>query len=342
MNAHASQVARSTQRAPIVDSFGRVHNSLRISVTDRCNIRCFYCMPEVVRFLPRDEVLTFEEIRRVAGVAASMGVDKIRLTGGEPLVRGQIHKLIAMLKSVPGIREVGLTTNGILLAEQASALADAGLDRINVSLDTINPAVFERLTRRRGLEKVLEGIAAAQAVGLKKLRLNAVSIAGVSESEIVPLARFAREHQLELRFIEFMPLDGDGNWQSGQVLSGEQVRTTISKGVAPLVPVHRNDASQPAVDFQYVDRPIRVGFINSITQPFCSNCNRMRISAEGKFRNCLFANVEWDLRPLLRGDAGDDQIALAIRECVAAKKAAHGIDSDQFQRPERAMYQIGG
>ena len=214
---------------PIVDSFGRVHKSFRISVTDRCNIRCFYCMPETVQFLPRHEILTFEEITRVAEISASAGVSRIRLTGGEPLVRGQLWKLIRMLKSIDGIDDVALTTNGILLADQAEQLRSLGLDRVNVSLDTLDPATFERITRRKGLEKVLAGIDAAIDVGFEQVRINAVSMAGITDSEIVPLAQYARSKQLELRFIEFMPLDGDEAWNRDQVLTGEHIRQTINQ-----------------------------------------------------------------------------------------------------------------
>ena len=327
---------------PIVDSFGRTHTNFRISVTDRCNIRCYYCMPEVVQFLPRSEILSFEEIARVVRIVAAAGVDRVRLTGGEPLVRGQLWKLIEMIRSIDGIDDVALTTNGILLAEQAQQLRDHGLDRLNVSLDTLDPAVFERITRRKGLDRVLAGIDAAIEAGFGSIRLNAVSIRAITQTEIVPLANFAREKDLELRFIEFMPLDGDEGWQSDQVLSGDQVREIIAAEVGGLTPAERPRASQPASDFQYSDGGGRVGFINPVTQPFCEGCDRMRMTAEGKFRNCLFSTEEWDLRTLLRSDASDGQIDERIRDSVSQKKRAHGIDSDQFQRPAKAMYQIGG
>ncbi len=327
---------------PIIDAFGRIHTSLRVSVTDRCNIRCFYCMPEVVRFLPQREVLTFEEIFRVVRIASELGVTKIRLTGGEPLVRAELWKLVEMLVALPGITEVALTTNGILLAEQAVALKRAGLRRLNVSLDSIDPAVFQQITRRPGLEKVLAGIMAAKDAGFESIRLNAVSIKGLTESEIGPLAQFARQHELDLRFIEFMPLDADGAWERNQVLSGADVVKIIEAEVGALELAARSDLRQPAVDFQYVDGGGKVGFINSVSEPFCQSCNRMRMTAEGKFRNCLFSTVEWDLRELLRSGADDRQIAERIRECVAAKKAGHGIDSDEFLRPQKSMYQIGG
>ncbi|MFT5302126.1 MAG: cyclic pyranopterin phosphate synthase [Mariniblastus sp.] len=327
---------------PIIDSFGRTHTSIRIGVTDRCNIRCFYCMPETVKFMPQADVLTFEEIHRLVQVLAKCGVDRIRLTGGEPLVRAQIWKLITMLRSVEGIREIALTTNGLLLADQAEQLRSAGLDRLNVSLDTIDPDRFKQITRRKGLDKVLAGIEAAQAAGFSKIRINAVSIVGISETEIVPLARFSREKDLQLRFIEFMPLDGDEAWQTQQVLSGAKVRQIITEGIGPLVPGKRPNASQPAIDYSYSDGKGSVGFINSVTEPFCGACDRMRVTAEGKFRNCLFSSVEWDVRDALRGDASDEEIEAIVRQCVKAKKSGHGTDDGQFHRPEKAMYQIGG
>lgn len=327
---------------PIIDNFGRVHNSLRIGVTDRCNIRCFYCMPESVQFLPRADLLSFEEIERLVVILARVGVDRIRITGGEPLVRSELWRLVEMIKAVDGIREIALTTNGLLLAQQAEQLKSAGLDRLNVSLDTIDPQVFEQVTRRKGLEKVLAGIEAAQASGFSNIRINAVSISGVTESEIVPLAEFARRTNLELRFIEFMPLDGDQAWETGQVLSGEDVKKLIESNVGELIPVERNNPSQPAVDYAYHDHDSRVGFINSVTQPFCGDCNRMRVTAEGKFRNCLFSSAEWDVRSLLRSEASNVEIEDAVRQCVAAKKAGHGTDDGKFLRPEKAMYQIGG
>ncbi len=327
---------------PIVDTFGRVHSSLRVSVTDRCNIRCFYCMPELVKFLPQRDVLSFEEIVRVVRVLASLGVDRIRITGGEPLVRAELWTLISMIRSIEGVLEVALTTNGLLLAEQAEKLKLAGLDRLNISLDTVNPVVFQRITRRQGLEKVLAGIAAAKEVGFENIRLNAVSISGISETEIVPLAKFARQQNLELRFIEFMPLDGDEAWQSQQVLSGTSVRKLIENEVGSLVSAERFVPSQPAVDYHYSDGIGSVGFVNSVTEPFCHACDRMRITAEGKFRNCLFSSVEWDVREALRSGATNGEIENLIRECVTAKKRGHGTNDGEFLRPAKAMYQIGG
>lgn len=329
-------------RLPIVDSFQRVHKNLRISVTDRCNIRCFYCMPETVEFLPSNQILSFEEIYRTAKLMATMGVNRIRITGGEPLVRSQVWKLIEMLRSIDGIDDIAMTTNGILLAEHAVQLRDAGLDRLNISLDTLDANRFEQITRRKGLDKVLAGIDAAQEAGFEKIRVNAVSIAGLTESDIVPLASFAREKGLELRFIEFMPLDGDQDWQSSKVIDGESIRQTIGTEIGALRPASRADISQPAIDFEYLDSRGRVGFINPVSEPFCSNCDRLRITAEGKLRNCLFSTVEWDLLTPLRDGRSDSEIEALVRECVWAKKAGHGIDSSEFERPQKAMYQIGG
>jgi cyclic pyranopterin phosphate synthase len=328
---------------PLVDSFGRVHTNLRVSVTDRCNIRCFYCMPaENVRFKPRHELLTFEEIERFVRVAASLGVNKVRLTGGEPLVRQDVPLLVEKLVAVPGIHEVALTTNGMLLAEQAQALKDAGLTRLNISLDSLDPDTFFRISRREGLDQVLAGIAAAQRVGFERIKLNAVAIRGITEPDVVPLGEFARAHGMEMRFIEFMPLDAEQHWDNEQVLSGEQIRGMLEAAIGPLVPLERDDPSQPATDYAFADGSGRIGFINPVTQPFCQSCNRLRLTAEGQIRNCLFSEEEWDARALLRGAATDEELADLVRASVGAKRAGHGINSDEFHRPERAMFQIGG
>lgn len=297
---------------------------------------------ENIEFLPQPKIMTFEEIVRFTNICAGMGVNKIRITGGEPLVRKELPKLIRMLVEVPGIEDVAITTNGVILAKHVQQLKDAGLHRLNISLDTLREEVFQRIARRTGIQKVLDGIDTAIAAGFEKIRLNAIAMAALTETEIVPLANFAREKQLELRFIEFMPLDAEQNWDASQVLTGEKIRATIEQEVGLLTPVERTDPSQPAVDYAYQDGTGRVGFINPISNPFCESCNRLRITAEGKIRNCLFSTNEFDAMQLLRGDATDNQIAQLIRDCVSAKKAAHGIDSNEFQRPEKAMYQIGG
>lgn len=337
MNGNVSQIE------PLIDGFGRVHADLRISVTDRCNIRCFYCMPDTnVQFKPRSEILSFEEIERFVRAIAPMGIRKLRLTGGEPLVRHGLSKLVKKLANVPGIDDIALTTNGILLAEQAQALKDAGLRRLNISLDAMNAETFRLISRRDGWEQVLAGIEAAQRVGFDKIRLNAVAIRGITEAEVIPLGRFARERGLEMRFIEFMPLDAEGNWQNEQVLSGEEIREILEKEFGELEPLPVSNPSQPAVDYQFVASGGIIGFINPVTQPFCGDCNRLRLTAEGQVRNCLFSTVEWDARAVLRGGGSDEQLAALVRSCVAAKKAGHGINSDEFIKPERAMFQIGG
>jgi GTP 3',8-cyclase len=327
----------------LIDTLGRVHTNLRLSVTDRCNIRCFYCMPdENVRFLPRREILTFEEMERFVRVVANLGVNKLRLTGGEPLVRSGLPELVARLAAIEGIRDIALTTNGILLEEHAQPLRDAGLTRINISLDALTEETFKKIARRDGLDRVLAGIHAARRAGFQKIRLNAVAIKGVTEPEVVPLANFARANGMEMRFIEFMPLDAENHWQHDQVLSGEEIRRQIEAAIGPLVPAPRPDPSQPATDYRFTDGSGAIGFINPVTQPFCEDCNRLRLTAEGKIRNCLFSTVEWDARALLRGGGTDKDLAQLVRDCVQAKKPGHGIDSPNFVRPERAMYEIGG
>lgn len=332
-----------SQFDPLVDSLGRVHNNLRISVTDRCNIRCFYCMPnENVQFKPRAEILTFEEIERFVSVAARLGVNKLRITGGEPLVRQDLPKLIRQLARLSGIVDIAMTTNGILLADHAQALRAAGLQRVNISLDALNEETFRKISRRDGLSQVLAGIFAAKRVGFRQIRLNTVSIRDITEDEVVPLGRFSRQHGLELRFIEFMPLDAEQRWQTDQVLSGAEIRRILESEFGALRPVSRLDPHQPATDYEFADGQGLIGFINPVTQPFCHECNRLRITAEGQVRNCLFSAVEWDARRILRSNGSDEQIAELIHACVAAKKPGHGIDGPDFVRPERAMYQIGG
>jgi len=330
----------------LIDGFGRVHTDLRISVTDRCNLRCTYCMPLEVAFKPREELLSYEEITRVARVAARLGIRAIRLTGGEPLVRSRVDELVRQLVDVPGIEDIALTTNGLLLADQAEPLKRAGLHRLNVSLDSLRADVFEKIARRSGLESVLAGLDAAKRAGFRRIRINAVSIRGLTEEEIVPLAVFCRREGFHLRFIEFMPLDAEAGWSSGQVLSGGEVRTILAREVGPLVEARRHDAGQPAIDYDWVDGQGSVGFIDPVTQPFCASCDRLRLTADGQFRNCLFSTVEWDARAVLRSGRPAEEVehglADALRQCVAAKRQAHGIGTPAFERPERAMFQIGG
>jgi cyclic pyranopterin phosphate synthase len=336
-------MTRNGDNASLIDAFGRRHTSLRVSVTDRCNIRCFYCMPnEGVVFRPREELLTFEEIERFVRAVTPLGIRKLRLTGGEPLVRHDLQLLVARLAAIPGVDDLALTTNGMLLDEQAESLRAAGLRRINISLDALREETFQRIARRPGLDRVLAGLAAAQRVGFEQVRLNAVAIRGVTEDEILPLAAFARERNIELRFIEFMPLDAEQHWTDDEVLTGREILRRIEAAFGPLTPAERDDPSQPAVDFRFADGRGAIGFINSVSQPFCESCNRLRLTAEGQVRNCLFSTVEWDARALLRSGASDEDLRELMRECVAAKAKAHGIGTADFHRPERAMYQIGG
>jgi cyclic pyranopterin phosphate synthase len=326
---------------PLLDTFGRVHNNLRISVTDRCNLRCTYCMPEEVTFLDRSELLTFEEITRFVEIAAPLGIDKVRLTGGEPLLRRDLPRLVAMIAAVPGIKDIGLTTNGLLLRDQAQALYDAGLRRINVSLDALDPARFRQMARRDGLDLVLDGIFAAQRAGFDPVKINAVSIRGVTEHEVVPLARFGREHGLEMRFIEYMPIGAD-SWQRDMVYFAHEILDAIEREVAPLGPVDNHDPRAPAQEFQYADGGGRVGIIASVSRPFCRSCNRVRLTAEGKLRNCLFALDEVDLKPLLRGGAPVETVADLVRRNVWSKWEGHEINTARFVKPERTMHSIGG
>ncbi|WP_417847194.1 GTP 3',8-cyclase MoaA [Thalassoglobus sp.] len=328
---------------PLIDGFGRLHNNLRISVTDRCNIRCFYCMPaDNVQFMHRDKLLTFEEIVRFVRLMVPMGINKLRLTGGEPLVRKNLADLVAMLSEIPGIKDIGITTNGILLADQAQDLYNAGLRRLNVSLDALDPVKFQEITRREGYEQVLEGIEVAKRVGFDPIKINAVSIRGITESEIVPFGKFARESGCEIRFIEYMPLDADAAWEREKVLFSSEIIQTLSKEVMPLVPVGNPDPRAPSTDYQFEDGQGRVGFIPSVSQPFCEQCNRFRLTADGKIRNCLFSLEETDIKHLLRGDALDDEIVTAVRESIQAKWAGHHINAADFVQPKRPMHSIGG
>jgi cyclic pyranopterin phosphate synthase len=326
----------------LIDRFGRVHNNLRISVTDRCNIRCVYCMPESVEFLPRASLLTYEEIERFVRLAARLGIDKVRLTGGEPLVRRDVPRLVEKLVGISGIRDVGLTTNGILLAPLAKPLWDAGLRRINISLDTLDAEKFREVTRRPGLEHVIEGILAAKAAGFAPVKINAVAIKGLNESDIVPLARFGREHGLELRFIEYMPLDAGDRWEREKVVFAAEILETLGREVGQLEPAPYQDPRAPAVDYDYLDGGGRVGLIASVSRPFCMSCNRVRLTADGKLRNCLFSLEETDIRALVRGGADDTAIAQVLRDSVAGKWEGHEINTARFIKPERLMHSIGG
>ncbi len=328
---------------PLIDTFGRSHNNLRISVTDRCNIRCFYCMPaENVQFMDRAELLSYEEIERFVRLTVPLGVTKLRLTGGEPLVRKDLHRLVEALAQIEGIEDIGITTNGILLADQAADLYAAGLRRLNVSLDALNAEKFKQITRREGYEKVLEGIDAAVKVGFQQIKINAVSVRGLTEEELIPFGHFARQTGHEVRFIEYMPLDADNAWERDKVLFAQEIIDLMSAGIRPLLPIPNADPRAPAADYQFDDGVGRIGFIASISRPFCANCNRFRITADGKLRNCLFSLEETDLRGLLRGDATDETIQQAVRDSIHAKWEGHEINTARFIQPTRPMYSIGG
>jgi cyclic pyranopterin phosphate synthase len=327
---------------PLIDTFGRLHDSLRISLTDRCNIRCFYCMPEEgVRFGPRDAILTFEEIHRVAQVAARLGVRKIRLTGGEPLLRRDLPDLVHRLASLDGIEDLAMTTNGIPLALHARPLYEAGLRRLNVHVDTLDRQRFLQITRRDQLADVLEGLEAAKRAGFN-IKINAVAVKNLVEPDIVPLALFGREHGFEVRYIEFMPLDAQHLWDRGKVLTAAEIISTVSREVCPLEPVPDPDPRAPASEYRYTDGKGRIGVIASVTRPFCLNCNRIRLTADGKLRYCLFAIEETDVRGLLRGGGSDEDLARTIRENVWSKWLGHEINSPAFVPPPRPMYSIGG
>ena len=325
--------------ADLVDPFGRTVRDLRISVTDRCNFRCQYCMPaEGMQWLPREDILSFEEIERFAKVCIErFGFDGIRLTGGEPLVRAHLPKLVERLANL-GV-DVALTTNGATLKLHAKALADAGLKRINISLDSLRADRFLELTRRDELDRVLEGIDAAFDAGLTPVKINAVMMRGINDDEVVDFATFGRERGLSVRFIEFMPLDAEGRWSNDVVVPADEIVKAVAE-VYPLEPIVRG--AEPAERFRYLDGKGDIGVIASVTKPFCGNCDRVRITAEGQFRTCLFAVEEFDMRKLLRGGASDDELANAIEAAVGTKWAGHAIGQVNFIRPARSMSQIGG
>lgn len=324
----------------LVDGFGRVHRDLRISVTDRCNFRCTYCMPaEGLDWMAREDLLTYEELTRVARVCVErFGFDGIRLTGGEPTVRANLSVLIEQLSSL-GV-DLSLTTNGTTLTNLAPALVSAGLERINISLDSLKRERFEQITRRDELDKVLEGIDAAVSAGLAPVKINCVVMRGVNDDEIVDFARFGRERSVTVRFIEFMPLDAQGEWTNEQVVTKAEIVAAIGD-VFPLESVTERE-SDPAARWRYIDGGGEFGVIPSVTEAFCESCDRVRLTADGMLRHCLFATRELDLRTLLRNGATDDDLAEAITAEVGAKWAGHQINQVHFIRPARSMSQIGG
>jgi len=327
---------------PLRDSWGREIRSVRVSVTDKCNFRCRYCMPaEGLEWLERDELLSFEEIERLVRVLASMGVDEVRLTGGEPLVRRDLPVLVRMLAGTPGVRDLSLTTNGVLLDRFAGPLVEAGLRRLNVSLDSLSHVRFAEITRRDALDRVLAGLEAAERhPELRPIKVNCVAIRGFTEEEVPALAELARRKPYVVRFIEFMPLDADQAWREDDVLTGGEIRALIEERW-PLEELPAKPSST-ARRFRFADGAGEIGFVNPVSEPFCSTCDRIRLTADGQLRTCLFSRREWDLKSPLRDGSSDERLEELIRFAVAHKELKHKINDPGFVRASRSMSQIGG
>jgi len=328
---------------PLVDSWGREIRSVRVSVTDKCNFRCRYCMPaEGLEWLPREEVLSFEEIARLVRVLSEMGVDEVRLTGGEPLVRRDLPVLVSFLAEIPGVRDLSLTTNGVLLDRLAAPLVEAGLRRLNVSLDSLSHVRFAEITRRDALDRVLAGLEEAERYPeLRPIKVNCVAVKGFTETEVPALVELARRKPYVVRFIEFMPLDADEAWREDDVLSGGEIRAIIEEHHGPLVELPAK-ASSTARRFRFADGVGEVGFVNPVSEPFCSSCDRIRLTADGQLRTCLFSRREWDLKTPLREGATDEELVDLLRFAVRHKELKHRINDPGFVRASRSMSQIGG
>ncbi len=325
----------------LFDKYGRGHNDLRISVTDRCNFRCFYCMPEEgMEWLPHDEVLSYEEILRVVRITTDLGFDSFHITGGEPLLRKDLSLLISGMLKIQPEMDLALTTNGILLPTVAKDLYQAGLRRINISLDTLDEEKFLFMTRRNQLKQVMEGIKSASDMGFSPIKINAVAIKGLTEEEIPRFADWARETGHIVRFIEYMPLDADKTWGKDKVLSAEEILDGLSKNCA--LELVSGNISDPATRYRYQDGKGEIGVIPSVTKPFCEDCNRMRLTAEGMIRTCLFSNDEHDLKKLLRGNERDEVIKKWLGEVLLTKTPGHLIGQKEFVQPDRTMSAIGG
>jgi cyclic pyranopterin phosphate synthase len=327
---------------PLVDGHGRAIGDVRVSVTDRCNFRCQYCMPaEGLPWLDRSALLSYEEIERIVGILAAMGVHDVRLTGGEPLVRKDLWRLVERLSALDDVHDLSLTTNGYLLERQVGDLVRAGLRRVNVSLDALAPDRFFQLTRRDSLAQVLAGLAAAERhPELRPIKVNVVAIKGFTEDEVLSFADFARRNPYEVRFIEFMPLDADRSWSREQVLPNEDVRAIIETRYE-LEPVGR-ERSGTSRRWRFADGGGEIGFISPVTQPFCGDCNRIRLTAEGELRTCLFSMTETDLREPLRSGASDAEIEQIVRDAVWRKELKHHVNEPGFVQPARTMSRIGG
>jgi len=326
----------------LLDRFHRVHDYLRVSITDRCNLRCAYCMPESgLPWLDRAQVLSFEEITRFVRVCVSLGVTKVRITGGEPLVRRDVTGLVERLVGIDGIQDLSLTTNGVLLEELASPLRRAGLDRINISLDSLRRETFERLTRRDLFDRVMRGLEAAALAGFRPVKLNMVVVRGLNDGEIESFAELTRARPYHVRFLEYMPLDGDGRWCRDQIVSGAEMLARLEQ-LGPLDRVAADGPSDVARRYRFRGARGEIGLVLPVTEPFCAGCSRLRITAEGTIKNCLFGQQEWNARDLMRAGATDEDLCTLIRVAVGAKKAAFGgLDLDR-DRSERSMSQIGG
>jgi len=321
---------------------GRTIVNLRISVTDRCNFRCTYCMPaDNVEFMDRTNLLSFEEIHRVVTVASGLGINRIRLTGGEPLMRKDLPTLIKMINEVEGINDVAMTTNAFFLKDQAQSLKDAGLKRLNVSLDALDPEKFRDVNRRDCLQAVLDGLDTARKVGFKSIKINAVAVRNFSESEVMGLIEYGRSDGFEVRFIEFMPLDSDKVWERDKVLFGHEIIELI-KEKYELLPVDNSLEIGPASEYTFADGKGKIGIITAVSNPFCDHCNRIRMTADGKLRTCLFSADETNLKEMIRSGKSDENIAETIRQAVLIKEPGHKINLDDFERPDRAMHAIGG
>jgi cyclic pyranopterin phosphate synthase len=329
-------------REPLFDGHGRRIGDLRVSVTDRCNFRCQYCMPaEGLPWLERSEILAFEEIERLVRLVVEMGVADVRLTGGEPLVRREFPRLVSMLARIDGLDDLSVTTNGYLLERDAAALVEAGIDRVNVSIDSLQRDKFFEMTRRDALPQVLRGLdALAQHPELHPIKVNAVAMRGFTEDEALRFAEFARSTAFQVRFIEFMPLDADHAWKPDSVLTGDELRAMID-AVHPLEELPREPSATARV-FRFKDGEGEIGFINPVSEPFCSDCNRVRLTAEGKLRTCLFSLHETDLREPLRAGASDDELETIVRDAVWRKELKHHVGEKGFRQPARSMSAIGG
>lgn len=330
--------------ALLKDSYGRAIRDLRVSVTDRCNFRCFYCLPHgsPEETAPKEALLTYEEIERAVEVFAALGVEKVRLTGGEPMLRRDIETLVAKLARVAGVKDLALTTNGFNLAERAAGLKAAGLDRVTVSLDSLRRAAFTEMTGVDMLARVLEGIRAAQRVGLNPVKVNAVVVRGHNDEEVADFAAFAREHAVGVRFIEYMPLDSGHDWSRERVVSGAEIRQAINERF-PMVARRVERGSETATRYRFADgAPGEVGIIAPVTEPFCGACSRVRLTADGQIRTCLFSKVEHSLRDVLRSGATPEETADYVKSVVLKKEPRHYINETHFEQPARTMSLIGG